>query len=154
MQRAPHAGRLNGRLGRRGRTAGSGGVVAVVDEGGGTGGFDGGEGFEDFVGVVLAFVDDPGVAGLEEDGLAFDVEFGFAFEDVADGFVVAGGFLLEFAGGFVFPEAHAHFDAGGEVALAHFAFGGGLVADFGDAGVVHRLVSLLGGLREAAQYAL
>src|SRR5262245_43294935 len=48
--------------------------VPAVDFGGWMGRFDGGEGFDDAVGVCSPFGHNPGIAGLEQDLLSFQVQ--------------------------------------------------------------------------------
>src|SRR5687768_2243361 len=82
---------------------------------------DGGEGLEDPVGVLRTLGNQPGVAGLEEDHLALDVELGTAGDDEANGLVLAPGCRLLVGGRLLFPEAHRERLAGREVLRAHLA---------------------------------
>lgn len=89
------------------------------------------------VGVGGAGGHDPGIAGFEEDGLAFELKLGAAGEDEADGFVVSGDVGLGVGGLLVVPEAHGDGLAAGEVGLTLGAVGGMRGADLLDGGVGH-----------------
>ena len=77
------------------------------------------------------------------------MQLGAAAQYVAYGFIGAGGGCFGFAGLFVFPHAHGHVLAGGQVLFALGAFGGVPRIDFGDGGIGHGI-----GLGKEKEYLL
>src|SRR4028118_604960 len=108
-------------------------LVAPVDLGRRARRLDGGEALQDVVGVGGALRDEPGVPGLQQDHLAFEVELGAAPYDVADRLVVAAGLRFRVARFLAVPQAHRDALAVGEVLLAHLAPRRGLRAYLFDA---------------------
>ena len=66
----------------------------------------------------------PGIARVQQKGLAFEVQFGTPLDDVANGFVLAAMTSGRgSAGGSSLPETHGDMDAAGEIFLAELPSG-------------------------------
>src|SRR3954465_14608939 len=82
---------------------------------------DGGESLQDAGAVVRPGRHEPGIAGFEPDGLAFQNQLGAPGDHVADGLVVAPRARLAVLGRLVPPETHRDPLAGRKVNLTHRA---------------------------------